>query len=133
MAVQNASQVTLSVDGAIMAHATSASFSISRDLRDKTSKASSGWQENLAGLMSWEMSGDAFIDIAETNVSMADCFTILTASDSTVTTTAVFTVGTNTYTGQVFVTSISADAGVEENATFSLSLTGTGILEQVIA
>ncbi len=133
MAVQNASQVTLSVDGSIMAHATSASFSISRDLRDKTSKASGGFSESLAGLMSWELSGDAFIDIATTDVSMADCFTLLTAADSTATTTAVFTVGTNTYTGQVFVTSISADAGVEENATFSLSLTGTGLLEQVIA
>jgi len=132
MAVQNATGVTLSVDGDIMAHATSASFSISRDLRDKTSKSSGGWQENLGGLMSWEMSGDAFIDITATDVSMADCFTILTAADSTVTTTVVFTVGTNTYTGEAFVTSISADAGVEENATFSLSLTGSAVLTQVV-
>jgi TP901-1 family phage major tail protein len=132
MAVQNATAVTLSVAGEVMAHATSASFSISRDLRDKTSKASGGWQENLAGLMSWEMSGDAFIDIAASDASMADCFTLLVAGAEVA---AVFTVGTggDTYTGTAFLTSISADAGVEENATFSLSLTGSAALVQVEA
>ena len=132
MAVQNATAVTLSVDSEVMAHATSASFSISRDLRDSTTKASLGFSESLAGLMSWEMSGDAFIDIAATTASMADCFTILAAGAAV---TVVFTVGTSgdTYTGQAFVTSISADAGVEENATFSLSLTGTAALTQAEA
>ena len=132
MAIQNATAVTLSVDSEVMAHATSASFSISRDLRDSTTKASGGFSESLAGLMSWEMSGDAFVDIAATAASMADCFTILAAGAAV---TVVFTVGTggDTYTGQAFVTSISADAGVEENATFSLSLTGTAVLTQVEA
>ena len=132
MAVQNATAVTLSVDSEVMAHATSASFSISRDLRDSTTKASGGFSESLAGLMSWEMSGDAFVDIAATAASMADCFTILAAGAAV---TVVFTVGTggDTYTGQAFVTSISADAGVEENATFSLSLTGTAALTQAEA
>ena len=132
MAIQNATAVTLSVDSEVMAHATSASFSISRDLRDSTTKLSGGFSESLAGLMSWEMSGDAFVDIAATAASMADCFTILAAGAAV---TVVFTVGTggDTYTGQAFVTSISADAGVEENATFSLSLTGTAVLTQVEA
>jgi len=131
MAIQNATAVTLSVDSEVMAHATSASFSISRDLRDSTTKLSGGFSESLAGLMSWEMSGDAFIDIAATTASMADCFTILATGAAV---TVVFTVGTSgdTYTGQAFVTSISADAGVEENATFSLSLTGTAALTQAV-
>ena len=132
MAIQNATAVTLSVAGEVMAHATSASFSISRDLRDSTTKSSLGWSESLAGLMSWEMSGDAFVDISASDASMADCFSVLTDGASV---EVVFTVGAagDTYTGQAFVTSISADAGVEENATFSLSLTGTADLEQVVA
>ena len=32
------------------------------------------------------------------------------------------------YTGNAIITSISIDAGVEENATYSISLTGTGAL-----
>jgi len=132
MAIQNATAVTLSVGAELMAHATSASFSISRDLRDSTTKSSLGWQENLSGLMSWEMSGDAFVDIAATDASMADCFTLLTTGAAVA---VVFTVGVSgdTYTGNAFVTSISSDAGVEENATFSLSLTGTAALVQVEA
>lgn len=127
MAVQNATAVTLSVGGEVMAHATSASFSISRDLRDKTSKASGGWQENLEGLMSWEMSGDAFVDIEDVDASMSDCFSLLVTGAKVA---VVFEVGASgdTYDGDAFITSVSADAGVEENATFSLSLTGTGVL-----
>ncbi len=34
------------------------------------------------------------------------------------------------YTGDAFITSISIDAGVEENATYSISLTGTGIISK---
>lgn len=128
MAVQNATAVTLSVGGEVMAHATSASFSISRDLRDKTSKASGGWQENLSGLMSWEMSGDAFVDIADVTASLSDCFALLVTGAEVA---VIFEVGTtgDTYDGNAFITSVSADAGVEENATFSLSMTGTGILD----
>ena len=127
MAVQNATAVTLSIGGEVMAHATSCSLSVSADLRDKTSKASDGWSESLGGLRSWEMSGDAFVDITATDASLADCFDFIVAGVST---TVVFTVNTQTYTGSAFITSVSADAGVEENATFSVSLTGTGILEK---
>ncbi len=125
MAIQNATAVTLSVAGEVMAHATSASLSVSMDLRDSTTKSSAGWSESLGGLKSWEMSGDAFVDIAATNASMADCFDALIAGAAV---TAVFTVDSETYTGSALITSVSADAGVEENTTFSVSLTGTAAL-----
>ena len=125
MAVQNATAVTLSIGGEVMAHATSCSLSVNADLRDKTSKSSSGWSESLGGLRSWEMSGDAFVDIAATDASLADCFDFIVAGVST---TVVFTVDSQTYTGSGFITSVSADAGVEESATFSVSITGTGTL-----
>ena len=34
------------------------------------------------------------------------------------------------YRGDAIITSFSIDAGVEENATYSISLTGTGALQQ---
>jgi predicted secreted protein len=122
MAIQNATAVTLSVAGEVMAHATSASLSVSMDLRDSTTKSSAGWSESLGGLKSWEMSGDAFVDLTSTNASMADCFDALIAGAAVA---AVFTVDSETYTGSALITSVSADAGVEENTTFSVSLTGT--------
>lgn len=135
MAVLNATNVTLSIAGEVMSHCTSCSFSITRDLRDKTSKQSGGWTEQLEGLMSWEMSGDGFIDLDDGSGKsiMSDAFTKLTAVSPEI--QVIFTVGTSgdTYTGQGFVTSVSADAGVEESATYSVSITGTGQLTQVIA
>ena len=125
MAIQNATAVTLSVAGEVMAHATSASLSISMDLRDSTTKHSAGWSESLGGLKSWEMSGDAFVDLTATDASMADCFDLLIAGAAVA---AVFTIDTETYTGQALITSVSADAGVEENTSFSVSLTGTAAL-----
>ena len=35
-----------------------------------------------------------------------------------------------TYTGNAIITSLSIDAGVEENATYSISLTGTAGIAQ---
>tara|TARA_R110002110_G_scaffold83648_3_gene217224 strand:- start:545 stop:931 length:387 start_codon:yes stop_codon:yes gene_type:complete len=125
MAIQNATAVTLSIGGVLMAHATSASLSISRDLRDSTTKSSLGWSQSLAGLMSWEMSGDAFVDITETTTGLAACFDLLVGGAEVV---LVFAVDSINYTGNALITSVSADAGVEENTSFSVSFTGTAAL-----
>ena len=127
MAIQNATDVTLSIGAEAMAHATSCSLSVNSEVRDATTKDSGGWSAALGGLRSWEMSGDAFVDIAATDASMADCFDFIVAGAST---TVIFTIDSQTYTGSAFVTSVSADAGVEENATYSISLTGTGSLSK---
>ena len=46
-----------------IAYSTSASISMSTDLRDITTKDSQGWQENAKGLGSFEMSTDALWDV----------------------------------------------------------------------
>ena len=131
MAIQNATGVVLSLAGTSIAHCTSASLSISRDLRDSTTKSSAGWSESLGGLMSWEMSGDAFVDITEGDAPLniaalitgtaVVCTFVLDDADSA-------TPAPVTYTGDAFITSVSIDAGVEENTTWSISLTGTAAL-----
>ena len=132
MAIQNATEVVLSVTTAAgldaIAHSTSCSLSVNMDLRDSTTKSSDGWQENLGGLKSWEMSGDAFVDIAApTGADVEELFTTLVAGTAV---NVSFGLTGMLYTGTALITSISIDAGVEENATYSISLTGTGELEQ---
>ena len=132
MAIQNATDVVLKITTAdgleAVAHSTSASLSVNMDLRDSTTKSSAGWQENLGGLKSWEMSGDAFVDIAgPTGADVEQLFTVLVAGTAV---TCTFGLTGMLYTGTALITSISIDAGVEENATFSISLTGTGALVQ---
>ena len=136
MAIVNATDVVVKINTTtgvtpadLILHCTSANLSISRDLRDSTTKSSEGWSESLAGLKSWEMSGDGFTDFvtAGTNdINTQELIAEMLAAAPAV--EVSFGSAEKTYTGEAFITSFSIDAGVEENSTYSLSLTGTGAL-----
>jgi TP901-1 family phage major tail protein len=134
MAIINATDVVLKIDTAAgtsyesVLYATSASLSISRELRDSTTKDSSGFSESLAGLMSWELSSDSFVNFATATGLQSDELITEMLSGTPEVTVQFGVVGTKSYTGSAFITSISMDAGVEENATFSVTLQGTGQL-----
>jgi predicted secreted protein len=149
MAIQNATNVAIRVGGTgagnTIGFATSASLSVSMDLRDSTNKQSLRWQENLAGLKSFELSGDAFVDLSgDTATNVNDPFvsnltetatvkllpSLYTTWEAGTEVDVVFGNSGKNYTGKGIITSISIDAGVEENATYSISITGTGALVQ---
>ena len=133
MAILNATDVVLKVtvdDGLkAIAHCTSASISINMDLRDSTTKSSGGWQDNLGGLRSYELSGDAFVDIVE-DTTKSDILELWTVWNQRTAVIVSFGIANMLYEGTALITSLSIDAGVEENATFSISLTGSGALTQ---
>lgn len=134
MAIVNATDVVIRLIAGsgspadLLLHATSASLSVSRDLRDSTTKSSLGFSESLAGLKSWEMSGDGFVDFTTTasNQNAKQLLDQMLLDDPVVEVSFGLIGTTVEYTGTAFITSMSIDAGVEENATYSLSLTGTG-------
>ena len=130
MAILNATDCVLSVTtgGSLqaVAHCTSASLSMNLDLRDSTTKSSAGYQENLGGLRSWELSGDAFVEIG--SITGADIEELWDIWEARTAVAVKFGASGMEYTGNALITSISIDAGVEENATYSISLTGTGAL-----
>jgi len=64
-----------------IAYSTSASISMSTDLRDITTKDSQGWQENAKGLGSFEMSTDALWDVNNA-VGVESAINDLTEGDS---------------------------------------------------
>lgn len=130
MAIVNATDVVVKINTTagsapsdVLLHCTSASLAISRDLRDSTTKASGGWQKNLPGLKSWEISGDGFVDFDGT-MDTKDLITEMISATPEVE-VSFGVAGSGVYTGQAIITSISIDAGVEENATYSISLQGT--------
>ncbi len=139
MAIVNATDVVLKIDVTAatsyvkILHSTSASLSISREMRDSTTKDSQAFSQSLAGLVSWELSGDGFVDFAsDAALETDELITQMLKGTGTNTddpkVTVQFGVAGNVYTGSAFITSISLDAGVEENATYSISLQGTGSL-----
>ena len=130
MAIVNATDVVVKINTTagsapsdVLLHCTSASLSITRDLRDSTTKASGGWQNNLPGLKSWEISGDGFVDFDGT-MDTKDLITEMISATPQVE-VSFGVAGSGVFTGQAIFTSISLDAGVEEYATYSISLQGT--------
>tara|TARA_R100000388_G_scaffold1980_2_gene2788 strand:- start:92 stop:502 length:411 start_codon:yes stop_codon:yes gene_type:complete len=133
MAIQNATNVVLSVTTASgkepIAHCTSASLSVSMDLRDSTTKDSGGFQANLAGLKSFELSGEGFVQIDGVS-GKADSEELFTTMMTGTAVECDFGLSGMLYRGDGIITSFSVDAGVEENATYSITITGTGALTQ---
>tara|TARA_Y100000593_G_C4321560_1_gene344097 strand:+ start:2582 stop:2980 length:399 start_codon:yes stop_codon:yes gene_type:complete len=127
MAKFNATNLILKISGTPVAHSTSATLNINQDLPDATSKDSSGWSENIRGLRDWSIDVEGLTDysasfgadeLADLIISRADAeieFGTGTASDTK-------------YTGTVNLSSLTQDAPMEDVASFSGSLTGTGAL-----
>jgi len=110
-----------------VAHSTSASFSISQDYRDITTKDSGGFQANASGLRSFEISTDALQDYTS-DLDFQELFNNIGDRESMTVRFAERDTGGSSdkyYEGTVFVTSLSMDAGVEDNATYSVTFTGT--------
>lgn len=116
----------------IIGRATSASLSVSMEVRDITTKDSSGWQENLEGLKSWSLSGDGLVtySISGDYDTPDDLFTLLANRTKVKVKFGSTTTDEIDYTGDAYLTSYEQEAGVEENVSFSFSFQGTGTLTQ---
>ena len=135
--VMNATDVLVSIstDGGstytVIGKATSAGLSVTMDTRDTSTKDSSGWRELLEGQKSWSLTCDGLVCY---NISgkedASDLFGYL--KDRTLVTVKFGSAGTGekVYTGTAYVTSISQDAGVEDNVSFSASFEGSSTLTE---
>ena len=111
------------------AFSTNASLSISRELRDCTNKDSSSFSKYEPGLLTYEITTDALQDFTST-LDFVEFERFLQVGDE-VTVKFSQKLGSGDqqqYKGPARVTSLSMDAGFEENATYSVTFTGTGVL-----
>ena len=106
-----------------VAHSTSASISFNNDLRDVTTKDSVGFQENIGGLKSFELSTDALQDISA-DQDFNDFFGDLNQRNEVSVQFSERGSGVK-WEGSGYISSLSMDAGVEENVTYSVTITGT--------
>jgi len=109
-----------------IAHSTSASISFNEDLRDITSKDSGGYQENAGGLRSFELSSDALQDI-NADLDFKEFYDDVHERNEVIVRFAERDSGVK-WEGSGFISSLSMDAGVEENVTYSVTITGTGVV-----
>ena len=123
--------------GTKIGYATSASISMNHSLRDTSTKDSGGWRDQLEGQRDWECSVEGmviFVDSAGgaiSDVTMDELFStyIATRTEFTLMFSTEVT-GDLKWTGQAFLTSLSADTPNEDSSTWSGSFSGTGALTQ---
>lgn len=119
-----------------VAFATSCSLEVSLDEIDQTNKDSGGWKQIIGGLRSWSVSAEAlYQNEAESSKKAFVDFWALLDTRSSVDIEFSIAGGSSAdsnkyYAGKAFVTSLSVNGGTEDQATFSVTLTGTGELNE---
>jgi TP901-1 family phage major tail protein len=110
---------------------TNSSLSISMETRDTSNKDSAGFRELLSGQRSWSLAGDGLVVYSLTGADgFHDLFGYWTGRTNLFVKFGSVSSGEKSYAGRGFITSLDQEAGVEDNATFSFSFEGTGVLTE---
>ena len=129
--VMNSTDVVIIVASEIVGKMTSASLSVSMATRDTSTKESAGWMEVLEGQKSWTLSGEGLVVYNNTGKATPDdIYTYLSNRTAVAIEFGSETTDETYYSGNGYFTEFTTDAGVEDNATFSFSFQGTGVLTQ---
>ena len=140
--ILNGTNLSVYAGGTLIAYATNATININHSTRGATNKESSGWEEHLEGLRSWDVSCDAlyaWVDSAGSaisNLTLSELFTsyIHTRASFTITFGVSTTASDDTkYTGTAWMTSASLTAPLEDTSTYSVNFVGSGALTQTIS
>tara|TARA_Y100001973_G_C5140646_1_gene302755 strand:- start:401 stop:835 length:435 start_codon:yes stop_codon:yes gene_type:complete len=138
----NGTDLGVYIGGTLVAYSTNATININHSPRSTTNKESNGFEENMEGLRSWDVSVDAlyaWLDpsgSAISNETLSEIFTgywATRAKFSLTFGTTGSTTGDTKYVGDAWLTSVSLNAPLEDTATFTASFQGTGALTQTIA
>ena len=108
---------------------TNCSMSLNADLFDTTSKESNGWKSVLPGLRDVSYSGEGLADFAAgANYTLTEIFA---AYNNRTLLSVKFTNGTNTFSQSGYIASFEVSGPMEDVATYTIEVTGTGVLTLV--
>jgi len=105
---------------------TNCSMSVNADLFDTTSKESGGWKSVMPGLRDVSYSGEGLADFAAgANYTLTEIFA---AYNNRTLLSVKFTNGTNTFSQSGYIASFEISGPMEDVATYTIEVTGTGVL-----
>ena len=135
--VINGTKFGVYVAGTKVAYATSASISMNHNLRDTSTKDSGGWRDQLEGQRDWEVSVEGMLIFTNLDGTAVTGLTANELYSSYIYARTQFELKFSTevtgdikWSGQAFLTSLSADTPNEDSSTWSGSFSGTGELVQ---
>jgi len=120
-----------------IAFAKSHKVDIKGKTRETSSKDSGIWDEKKMGRLGWSMSADAMATVDAPSFSYDDIYGLMIARTPIAVFSSLATgtapayahstvAGSCGYTGNAIITDLSLDAKDEDNASFSITLEGTG-------
>lgn len=132
--IYDGSLLRLKLDGLTVFHSTEASISMSRDFKERATKDTDG-TEIAPGIKSWSASCSALgVQSLEAGNTTAMAFEgLFDKYDADTVIDVEFTLGesgTTFYKGKCFIESLELNAANEEDATASISLRGSGVVEK---
>jgi len=105
---------------------TNCTMSVNADLFETTSKESGGWKSVMPGLRDVSYSGEGLADFAAgANYTLTEIFA---AYNSRTLLSVKFTNGTNTFSQSGYIASFEVSGPMEDVATYTIEVTGTGVL-----
>ena len=113
-----------------VANLTSTDFELSKDTIDATNKDGGSYKEFLVGLSGWTMNAEGIFeeDGGVTGISAKDLLDDIIAGDPVTVVMTSNVTGDLKLSGSAVITSFSWNAPVNDVATFSVSLQGSGTL-----
>jgi len=124
--VHNGGSAGTIADYTAIGHLQECSISLSRATRDVTTKSSAGYKESLPALISWTASGSSLYAM-DAAYGYAALFTVWKAGTAITVMFGDPTDGANlVHKGDGLITSIPLTAPMEDNASFTVEIEGTG-------
>jgi TP901-1 family phage major tail protein len=108
---------------------TNCTMSVNADLFETTSKESGGWKSVMPGLRDVSYSGEGLADFtAGANYTLTEIFAAYNARTLL---SVKFTNGTNVFSQSGYIASFEVSGPMEDVATYTIEVTGTGVLTLV--
>ena len=119
----------------IIASSTSCSLEVSMDEIDQTNKDSQGWKSIIGGTRSWSVSADALYQNEDpANAGFKDLWSYMDGRTKIyieLTVAGASSGDSNVYyEGSGYITSLSVNGGTEDQSAFSVTITGSGELDE---
>lgn len=132
MAIINATQIGIYLAGTRVAQATDGTIDVSADMIDATTKDSLAWRDILPGTQQGTLSGSFLFDDA---AGAPNFDSLYGGISGRVTATVRFSTGesgTKRFQGTCYVSSMSKTGGVEDAASYNVTLEFVGVITQFL-
>jgi predicted secreted protein len=126
---RNGTDLSIFIGGTEVAFATTHDLDLGMDTREVTNKDSAGWQEIREGTRNWSTSGEAWF-AEDAAYGFSDLFALYNSRSSFIVKFSTNVSGDVYYTGTAYLTSLTQSDPLEDTASFSFSLDGTGVLTE---